>query len=76
MIIAWCITAILLFSCSGNNDQKIDLSGSWKFRIDSCEIGISEKWYAETLSDMLTLPGSLAENGKGDPVRLNAKWTG
>lgn len=63
-------------SCQPTTYQR-DLSGSWKYRIDSLDQGIDQKWFAESFpSDTLHLPGSLAENGKGFPVTTHTKWTG
>ncbi len=45
---------------------KIDLSGEWQFG------------YGDTpaYNDMLTLPGSMLTNGKGNEVDTETKWTG
>ncbi len=56
--------------------QKIDLSGSWKFAIDPLDKGISEKWFTQPLKDQVTLPGSMSTNNKGDEITLKTKWTG
>ncbi len=58
------------------NIQEIDLSGVWQFQIDSLDIGTSEKWFSKRLSETVNLPGSMAENGKGDDVSVRTKWTG
>ncbi|MCY1722475.1 hypothetical protein OU798_19150 [Prolixibacteraceae bacterium Z1-6] len=47
--------------------DTMDLSGTWQFSLDSLETGISEKWYTETLSETVKLPGTLDENHKGIP---------
>jgi Glycosyl hydrolases family 2, sugar binding domain/Glycosyl hydrolases family 2 len=56
--------------------QTISLAGEWKFRIDSLDQGIKNKWYNETFTETVKLPGSMAENGKGDEVTVNTPWTG
>ena len=56
--------------------QKIDLSGTWKFAMDPSDKGISERWFNQNLTDTLTLPGSLTSNGKGDNITLKTPWTG
>ena len=43
--------------------QSLDLSGQWQFRSDR-EQGV------------VTLPGSMLTNGKGDQVTVDTKWTG
>jgi hypothetical protein len=49
--------------------EAITLDGSWKFALDSSGIGINEKWYSQSLTDSVTLPGTLDENNKGIPNR-------
>ncbi len=67
---------IMLSSCQPTTYQR-DLSGTWKFRIDSLDQGIDQKWFSEAFpADTLHLPGSLAENGKGFPVSVRTVWTG
>lgn len=56
--------------------QKINLSGQWAFQIDSLDIGKSEKWFDNKLSDRVSLPGSMTTNGKGDDIKVNTPWTG
>lgn len=57
-------------------EEKISLAGEWNFRIDSLDTGISEGWYNQVLPEMVTLPGSMAENWKGYDVTVNTGWTG
>jgi len=71
------VLAILTISCQQSAvQQKIDLSGEWKFAVDPTDKGISEKWFNQSLTDKVTLPGSMSTNGKGDDVSLTTKWTG
>lgn len=56
--------------------RSIPLAGTWQFAADPKDRGITERWYAKRLSDKITLPGSMTENGKGDPVTLSTHWTG
>lgn len=66
----------ILTSCQPTTYNR-DLSGSWKYRIDSLDEGNSRKWFAESFPmDTLHLPGSLAENGKGFPITAQTRWTG
>jgi beta-galactosidase/beta-glucuronidase len=55
---------------------KLSLAGEWKFRIDSLDKGIENKWYNDLAIETIKLPGSMAENGKGDEVTLKTDWTG
>lgn len=67
----------MLFSaCQESKGTTIDLSGEWQFQIDSLDQGENRKWYSTSLSETITLPGSMAENGKGDIVDLQTNWTG
>jgi len=45
--------------------KMIDLKGTWNFALDSTNNGIIAKFYALKLTDSITLPGTLDENGKG-----------
>jgi hypothetical protein len=56
--------------------KKIDLSGSWAFQTDSLDEGVTQKWYANTLKDKVTLPGSMTTNGKGNDITVHTPWTG
>jgi hypothetical protein len=56
--------------------NTISLAGEWKFRIDSLDIGVRDKWYDSLGTETVKLPGSMAENGKGDEVTLKTDWTG
>jgi len=67
---------VLLCGCAQETIQKIDLSGEWKFQIDSLNKGITEGWYNKDFPDTVTLPGSMAENGKGEDITEKTKWTG
>ncbi|HWS01084.1 MAG TPA: hypothetical protein VN249_10745 [Prolixibacteraceae bacterium] len=76
------IVCLILFSFLAltafgtNTENKIDLSGTWKFAVDPGDKGISGKWFSRPLSDQVILPGSMSTNGKGDDITLNTKWTG
>jgi hypothetical protein len=70
---------LLLAGCSGKQNEireKLSLAGEWKFRIDSLDQGIENKWYNDLAIETVRLPGSMAENGKGDEVTLKTDWTG
>ena len=72
-------TLLLLAGCNARQNEireKLSLAGEWKFRIDSLDQGIDNKWYNDLAVETVRLPGSMAENGKGDEVTLKTKWTG
>jgi hypothetical protein len=54
----------------------IDLAGRWDFRLDPRNIGEAEKWHDRDLPCRIKLPGSAAENGFGDEITVDTKWTG
>jgi len=69
------IFIILLSSCT-ESQNSIDLSGEWNFRIDSLDKGITEQWFNQIPEETILLPGSMAENDKGDDITVNTHWTG
>jgi len=56
--------------------RSVSLAGEWGFMIDSLDRGIKESWFNIPFTDSVKLPGSMAENGKGDEVKVNTQWTG
>lgn len=67
---------ILFASCDVDHKNIISLAGKWHFAIDSLDVGIKQEWYRLDLVDEMTLPGSMAENNKGDEPSLTTRWTG
>ncbi len=59
----------LCFSCitkqEGYERARIDLQGTWDFRLDSLDRGVEERWYISKLSDSIKLPGTTDTNKKG-----------
>jgi hypothetical protein len=75
--ISWLV--FLLAGCSTRQNEireKLPLAGEWKFRIDSLDQGIENKWFNDIAVETIRLPGSMAENGKGYEVTLKTEWTG
>ena len=58
------------------NDYKIDISGDWRFQIDSLDKGVALQWFTRKLADKIKLPGSMTTNGKGNDITVNTPWTG
>ncbi len=56
--------------------EELSLAGTWGFKIDSLDQGVEQQWFNDKFSETVSLPGSMAENGKGDDVTLNTDWTG
>ncbi|MCP4261472.1 MAG: hypothetical protein GY774_28815 [Planctomycetes bacterium] len=59
-----------------HNGKTISLAGQWHFKLDHSNTGEKEKWYSSKLPDQINLPGSTIENGFGDDITLDTKWTG
>jgi hypothetical protein len=73
------IIFLVLAGCStekSHNLLPISLAGEWKFKMDSLDKGIENKWFTGIGTENVKLPGSMAENGKGDDVTLKTPWTG
>ncbi|MDR2763547.1 MAG: beta-galactosidase, partial [Tannerella sp.] len=64
-----------MYSCR-QAAHEIDLSGEWAFAVDPGDIGINEQWYSKSLEGKIRLPGSMQEQGYGEDVGINTKWTG
>lgn len=69
ILTVWAVIALFMSSCK-QSTQEIDLSGEWEVALDSLDQGISERWYAESFSDRITLPGTLCDAGYGTPCTL------
>lgn len=46
--------------------EKINLAGEWKFRLDYGKEGILKKFYSDDLEDTIYLPGTTAQQKKGE----------
>lgn len=69
------ISAVYFCACQ-TTSQPVNLSGEWSFALDPDDKGISEQWFNKQLADKIKLPGSLQEQGYGDDVDTETKWTG
>ncbi|HEY0865878.1 MAG TPA: hypothetical protein VGE01_00790 [Fimbriimonas sp.] len=54
---------------------EIDLAGTWEFRLDPHDLGCAQRWFDQPLPDRVSLPGSLDENGRGEP-NLEPRYLG
>ncbi|TCD21749.1 beta-glucuronidase [Pedobacter psychrodurus] len=68
--------AFIFLSITQTHAQNISLAGKWRFKMDAKDEGIKGKWYSTVLPEFVKLPGSMAENLKGDDITLKTKWTG
>ena len=70
----WPILFFILVSCQ--EKQHISLHGTWRFAMDTADVGIRDQWFQQKLDEHIILPGSMAENNKGFEVSLETQWTG
>lgn len=65
----------LLLGISGISSAQnlVDLSGSWALALDSLDVGEKERWYQQSFSDNINLPGTTDLAGKGIPNQLTPK---
>ncbi len=73
------IFLLVVTGCTNQNlevRKSFSLAGEWKFKTDSLDKGIGDAWFNRSFEETVKLPGSMAENGKGDEVSLKTKWTG
>jgi len=56
--------------------DTVSLAGRWRLQLDRADVGISEHWFERALPDKVKPPVSLPEQGIGDPVTVDTKWTG
>lgn len=57
-------------------NERINLSGKWRFRIDSFDKGEHQHWFNQILDETVKLPGSMTTNNKGNDITVNTAWTG
>lgn len=75
-----CTEIVLVFfaTCLGLMSQAgaapVDLSGEWRFSLDSGDVGVTEKWFDHDLSDHIKLPGILQAQGYGDEISVDTPW--
>ncbi len=70
------LTSLLSVASAGPGPSVRDISGVWRFRMDPRDAGVGERWFLGRLDDTVTLPGSMAENKRGEPVTVDTKWVG
>ncbi len=60
---------------SSSHSEPLDLAGDWRFRLDPNDAGETGGFAVTRLSDTVKLPGTVAEQGFGDPPSLATQWT-
>jgi len=68
LISDYCYSHISNPERDGNQEgwaEKISLAGTWKFRLDSLNTGVKERWYLDDFEEVVKLPGTTDKNKKG-----------
>ena len=52
------------------------LAGAWRFQLDPDDVGVVNHWYDQALARKIQLPGALQNQGFGEDIRIDTKWTG
>ncbi len=58
----------------GDEGYTINLAGTWRVALDPNDVGVDEEWFARELVDPIQLPGTLRDNGYGDPITAETEW--
>jgi beta-galactosidase len=72
-VAAWLLLAAPLNRAA---EAPISLAGTWRFELDRADAGVSERWFDRNLPQTIQLPGALQNQGFGDDVTAQTKWTG
>lgn len=77
------LLVLVLFTAGGLAGQAaavgedpLSLAGTWRFALDRGDVGIAERWFVQTLPERIRLPGALQNQGFGDDITVDTKWTG
>jgi GH18 family chitinase len=57
-------------------DDRIPLSGVWRFEVDPSDEGLAAFWEKRTLAERIRLPGVLQAQGFGEDITVDTRWTG
>ena len=61
---------------AGVQADHISLAGQWRFQLDREDAGVKERWFERSLEQRIQLPGALQNQGFGDDITVDTKWTG
>lgn len=67
---------MLLGASCRQEPSELPLAGEWQFALDPEDAGTGQEWQKKELGDVVCLPGSLQEQGKGKEVGPDTRWTG
>ncbi|HVT90366.1 MAG TPA: hypothetical protein VHD56_16050 [Tepidisphaeraceae bacterium] len=69
------IVAIQAVAVRAQTSNEMSLAGEWHFALDRNNTGETDRLFARELPDHARLPGSMHEQGLGDPPSAQTKWT-
>ena len=72
----WASISLIFFLSCKETSSELSLAGEWQFALDPEDAGVGQEWQNKDLGDVVRLPGSLQEQGKGEDVSLDTRWTG
>jgi len=70
------LSSIVLGTALANAADTASLAGEWRFALDRQNTGVTEKWFEQKLAGRIQLPGALQNQGFGDDITVDTKWTG
>jgi len=56
--------------------DRMSLAGQWRFQLDRGDAGVQGRWFERSLDQRIKLPGALQNQGFGDDITVDTKWTG
>src|ERR1035437_9846551 len=68
--------AVLSLATVQGATRPVSLAGQWQFQLDREDLGIKEQWFTRALDQRIQLPGALQNEGFGDDITVDTKWTG
>jgi hypothetical protein len=74
------LAVLLAVSFAGNaaaeTPATLSLAGPWRFQLDRADAGAGQRWFERALPGQIHLPGALQNQGFGDDITVDTKWTG
>jgi len=73
--VVYFLSAVCALSGAAEAD-RLSLAGRWRFQMDREDAGVKERWFERSLEQRIELPGALQNQGFGDDISVDTKWTG
>ncbi len=74
LVLALGFTATVARTAEAQSNPR-SLAGTWRFELDRDDVGLQERWFERALPQRIHLPGALQNQGFGDDVTAETKWT-